>query len=152
VKAKNVAKAMIDNDFLRWIMSNGVDFKGLCIDLRRKLDRVTAERDAALGREAALKDDVQTLGCIVDSMGVERDALQQRLTAADERADRMEGLLKSGSSPTYAHCEAVMEALKPAEGGGDARPQGCCCPPKGHTGLWAAGMCPVHQGLRALKR
>lgn len=58
------------------------------------------------------------------------------LTAADERADHnarvseiavedvlllqkrvdvLEGLLKSGSSPTYAHCAAVMEALKPAE-------------------------------------
>lgn len=34
----------------------------------------------------------------------------------------------------------------------EERPDGCCCPPKGHTGLWAAAMCPVHQGLRALKR
>ena len=25
---------------------------------------------------------------------------------------------------------------------------GCCCPPKGHKGVWAAGPCPVHQGLR----
>lgn len=31
----------------------------------------------------------------------------------------LEGLLKSGSSPTYAHCAAVMEALQPAEGVGD---------------------------------
>lgn len=28
------------------------------------------------------------------------------------------------------------------------RPKGCCCPPPGHKGIWAAGMCPVHQGLR----
>lgn len=28
------------------------------------------------------------------------------------------------------------------------RPKGCCCPPPGHKGSWAAGMCPVHQGLR----
>lgn len=28
------------------------------------------------------------------------------------------------------------------------RPAGCCCPPPGHTGIWGAGMCPVHQGLR----
>ena len=34
----------------------------------------------------------------------------------------------------------------------EERPDGCCCPPKGHTGLWGAAMCPVHQGLRALKR
>lgn len=59
------------------------------------------------------------LGADHDRVTAERDALQQRLTAADERADVLEGLLKSGSSPTYAHCAAVMEALKPAEGGGD---------------------------------
>jgi hypothetical protein len=29
-----------------------------------------------------------------------------------------------------------------------SRPAGCCCPPPGHTGIWGAGMCPVHQGLR----
>lgn len=40
--------------------------------------------------------------------------LQQRLTVAERRVDLLEGLLKSGSSPTYAHCSAVMEALKPA--------------------------------------
>lgn len=28
------------------------------------------------------------------------------------------------------------------------RPVGCCCPPEGHTGLWGAGRCPVHQGFR----
>lgn len=28
------------------------------------------------------------------------------------------------------------------------RPKGCCCPPPGHKGAWAAAMCPVHQGLR----
>lgn len=33
----------------------------------------------------------------------------------------------------------------------DRRPEGCCCPPKGYPGLWAAAMCPVHQGLRSLK-
>lgn len=31
------------------------------------------------------------------------------------------------------------------------RPVGCCCPPKGHEGLWAAGPCPVHHGLRNLQ-
>lgn len=32
----------------------------------------------------------------------------------------------------------------------DPRPAGCCCPPPGHTGIWGAGMCPVHQGLRRI--
>ena len=27
---------------------------------------------------------------------------------------------------------------------------GCCCPPKGYRGIWAAAMCPVHHGLRAM--
>ena len=27
---------------------------------------------------------------------------------------------------------------------------GCCCPPKGYSGIWAGAMCPVHQGLRRL--
>lgn len=29
---------------------------------------------------------------------------------------------------------------------------GCCCPPKGHQGMWGAGMCPVHQGLRRIAK
>jgi len=28
--------------------------------------------------------------------------------------------------------------------------EGCCCPPKGYAGAWAAGPCPVHQGFRAM--
>lgn len=28
------------------------------------------------------------------------------------------------------------------------RYKGCCCPPPGYSGLWAAAMCPVHYGLR----
>lgn len=30
------------------------------------------------------------------------------------------------------------------------KPIGCCCPPDGYAGLWAAGPCPVHHGLRRL--
>lgn len=58
------------------------------------------------------------------------DALQQRLTVAEQRVYLLEGLLKSGSSPTYAHCSAVMEALKPA-----AEPDHICegCGSKGWT-------------------
>jgi hypothetical protein len=123
--------------------------------------------------------------------------LQQRLTAADERADvltsALEGMLEyfpeGHSDGECFSVEMAKAALKPAEvernqcdgcqagipvvngahrmGKPDGypdtmsctakmyveeRPNGCCCPPKGHTGLWAAAMCPVHQGLRALKR
>lgn len=124
-------------------------------------------------------------------------ALQQRLTAADERADvltsALEGMLEyfpeGHSDGECFSVEMAKAALKPAEvernqcdgcqagipvvngahrmGKPDGypdtmsctakmyveeRPDGCCCPPKGHTGLWAAAMCPVHQGLIALKR
>lgn len=34
----------------------------------------------------------------------------------------------------------------------DQRPEGCCCPPKGYTGLWAGAMCPIHFGLRAITK
>lgn len=57
---------------------------------------------------------------------------------------------REGGYPDLLGCTAKL--YKPAQGGGDERSAGCCCPPKGHTGLWAAAMCPVHQGLRALKR
>ncbi len=76
------------------------------------LDRVTAERDAGLAREAALAQNLkyaeqgylsiaesadasaQTLHEVISRLKAERDALQQRLTAADERADVLEGLLR----------------------------------------------------------
>ena len=65
----------------------------------------------------------------IDRVTAERDALQQRLTAADERADVLEGLVGEvmdavGREPI--NFDAVMRlrarmraALKPAEGGGD---------------------------------
>lgn len=51
---------------------------------------------------------------------------------------------KPGGYPDTMSCTAKLYV--------EERPDGCCCPPKGHAGLWAAAMCPVHQGLRALKR
>lgn len=67
---------------------------------------------------------------LADGRKFDLDAIQQRLTVAEQRADLLEGLLKSGSSPTYAHCSAVMEALKPA-----AEPDHICegCGSKGWT-------------------
>lgn len=60
-----------------------------------------------------------------DRVAAERDALQQRLTAADERADVLEGLLREYPGQTISIYEKawtakVRAALKPAEGGGDA--------------------------------
>jgi len=93
-----------------------------------KYEDVVEKLDAALAREAALREELDTVRdlhakqCCVfcndtgNLRSVHAD-LQQRLTFAEKRADLLEGLLKSGSSPTYAHCSAVMEALKPAEEG-----------------------------------
>ena len=54
----------------------------------------------------------------------ERDALQQRLTAADERADVLEGLLREASDQLHDFIigpllDRIDAALKPVEGGGD---------------------------------
>ncbi|KTC62704.1 hypothetical protein AO262_21095 [Pseudomonas fluorescens ABAC62] len=73
-----------------------------------------------------------------DRVTAERDALQQRLTAADERADLLEGLLRElidadsvlaqwtsnevadDAENAYQNAfEKLKAALKPAEGGGD---------------------------------
>ena len=78
------------------------------LDLSRKLD-VFYSRSHGIKNLSAIED-----------ANDKSKALQQRLTVAEKRADLLEGLLKSGSSPTYAHCSAVMEALKPA-----AEPRKC---------------------------
>ena len=71
--------------------------------------------------------EAKNIRCVRES---DYDALQQRLTVSEQRVDLLEGLLKSGSSPTYAHCSAVMEALKPS-----AEPDHICegCGSKGWT-------------------
>ena len=88
------------------------------LDLSRKLD-VFYSRSHGIKNLSAIED-----------ANDKSKALQQRLTVAEKRADLLEGLLKSGSSPTYAHCSAVMEALKPA-----AEPDHICegCGSKGWT-------------------
>ena len=91
-------------------------------------DRVTAERDAALGREAAfnrqISNQAETIKQLSGRYGPIAEALQQRLTAADERAAVLEGLLRKSlrslvprMSP--ALIQDIKAALKPAEGGGD---------------------------------
>lgn len=73
--------------------------------LDENFDRVTAERDAALGREDALREenlkvrDMHAKQCCVfcndsGNLRAVNAGLQQRLTAADERADVLAGLLR----------------------------------------------------------
>lgn len=109
-------------------MSNGVNFKDLCIDLRRQLDRVTAERDAALAENKLLRHDVasylETVAKVCDMLGVHLESaksaegkpsdvllgyvssMQQRLTAADEREDALGSLV--------SEAELALKALNVA--------------------------------------
>lgn len=98
-------------------------------------DRVTAERDAVLGREAALLEELAKRPSeIAMSLQAKLDALQQRLTAADERADalntalsriqfRCQSFVENDCAMAVESVEAVLgiadAALKPAEVGGD---------------------------------
>lgn len=72
---------------------------------------------AKLGREAASREEMDQVRETGKSYMEMSEDLQQRLIVSEQRVDLLEGLLKSGSSPTYAHCSAVMEALKPAAEG-----------------------------------
>ena len=119
---------------------------------------VLREGIIALNPESILKQEADYLDQI--------STLQQRLTVAEQRADdmvyalariqgRAEMFIDDGMHMPTTSIEAIRDiaakaALKPAaevEALG-ARPVGCCCPPKGHTGIWAAAMCPVHFGLK----
>jgi len=110
-------------------------------NLGADFDRVTAERDAALGREAALREKLSTAnGCLNEwrrsTLGrtlLENAALQQRLTAADEREDALGSLVPEAELALKALNVAVsvydveladsarrglrliISALKPAE-------------------------------------
>lgn len=109
------------------------------------LDRVTAERDAALGREAAhlaVINRFEKLGCTTcdgsghlhridgeymghcesylayehERLTRERDALQQRLTAADERAGELLIMLRMAWVDTEVsaeNCRRIDAALNP---------------------------------------
>lgn len=75
-------------------MSNGVNFKDLCIDLRGQLGRVTAERDELkrlLDHKEQQRESELRNGQAGDRLVGE---LQQRLTAADERNDEAIDLLR----------------------------------------------------------
>lgn len=123
--------------------------------LATDFDRVTAERDAALAENKLLRHDVasylETVAKVCDMLGVDLEsaktaegkpsdvlfgyviAMQQRLTAADERVDELEGVLRDSKDvmsgiwdASYDHdagdalaaldlMERIDAALKPAE-------------------------------------
>lgn len=97
-------------------------------------DRVTAERDAALGREAELRDECESRMRVITQVKLAREALQQRLSAAPEREDVLVGLLLEVASilqwdengtPSVDLAVRIDAALKPADASDEHICAGC---------------------------
>lgn len=67
-----------------------------------------------------------------------------------ETEDRAHDCPECGPSVIERAVEAGVMNAPAAAAVTDDRPAGCCCPPKGHAGIWAAAMCPAHMGFRRL--
>lgn len=96
------------------------DPHGPWIVMARDFDRVTAERDAALGREAdlverkaELREGITKHWQVVCDQRSKIDALQQRLTAADEALDstRAELAWQESDNAELRKREDVLEGL-----------------------------------------
>lgn len=86
-----------------------------------KYEDVVANLDAALGREAALRESLTDKREEYNKLGDRYDALQQRLTVAEQRSGEMEGLLSRCAAFTHDLLNPISlrrdisAALKPAE-------------------------------------
>lgn len=69
------------------------------------------------------------------------DQLRTQLEVSEDTRQVLRKCLAQAESETDALRAQLAQESAP-------RPAGCCCPPPGHTGIWAGAMCPVHQGLR----
>lgn len=134
-------------------MTTPPKYEDLVLKVAEMERREAALREELATSREAFKEELEGVKYTRRKFRQERDALQQRLTVAEQRADELEGLLRECQPALdkagYSTWQ-IDEALKPAvevEAIG-TRPVGCCCPPKGHTGIWAAAMCPVHFGLK----
>jgi len=95
-------------------------------ELLADIDRVTAERDAALIELKGAIECIEKFKPFLNAKAQHVEALQQRLTAADERADAgvafVTRLIESaGDQPSIAtgYLRDIRDALKPADGGRD---------------------------------
>ena len=78
-----------------------------------KYEDVVAELEAALGREAALREELEIATRHLDRMIEAHDDAQQRLTVAEQLLRR--AMEYGGMTPDWR--ESVDAALKPAEEG-----------------------------------
>ena len=84
-------------------------------------DRVSSDLDAALGRESRAKEGLAKHWRVVCDQRAKIDALQDLLTAADERLDELLIMLRMtwvDSNISGEDCRRIDAALKRAEGGG----------------------------------
>lgn len=85
--------------------------------LKFDFDRVTAERDAALGREAALREELAKAKKETIYKHAALVSKAKALTAADDRVDVLEGLLrKLWNVVSNGYKSDIDAALKPAGG------------------------------------
>ena len=82
-----------------------------------KYEDVVAKLDAALGREAALREELATLRESYESMRDRKNSivdLQQRLTVAEQRVQRMVECSKGQDSVATGYLSDILALLKPA--------------------------------------
>jgi hypothetical protein len=124
-------------------------FLGWCRDARAestKLRAQLAERDALL-QEIRRKPGLFSGDFILrldETLSASAEPRPFRTPDCPDCACVQDGQCLCSPSKPSAEPSAPVEI--------DERPEGCCCPPKGYNGLWAAGPCPVHQGLRKLEQ
>ena len=139
-------------------------------NLGADFDRVTAERDAALGREKECQrqlgerwKDIEALRNTVESADADKeayaqnaidlrkrvDALQLRLTAADERADVLEGLLANAHETAAKWVEKRCDDYVNEHGSIDPETGTVEFPGDGEE--YVGELMEIVEGLRALK-
>ncbi|MDM9607525.1 hypothetical protein [Pseudomonas guariconensis] len=130
---------MTDTSEIERLVAANTEYARRHLELQGEVERLSrkaANADLAL---AAQTRQVTTLRAQL----AERDALLREvlvgLWPSTPLAIKINAALSASAEPS-----APVEI--------DERPEGCCCPPKGYNGLWAAGPCPVHQGLRKLEQ
>ena len=85
--------------------------------LEKQIDILRIDLDAALGREAALREDLEALRESYEAMRDRKNSivyLQQRLTFAEQRVQRMVDCSKGQDSIATGYLSDILALLKPA--------------------------------------
>lgn len=82
--------------------------------IAKKYEDVVAERDAALAREAALREELANTQELAGLNAKLALALQQRLTGAEQRVQRMVDCSNGQDSVATGYLSDILALLKPA--------------------------------------